>query len=145
LFEFLTPLFLNRATYNCKIKTNKNIEKLTNIRVKIMATDSQGSIWIALFVLKPAKYVNYIIPYFRNVVTDELNFFQNPKLDAYNLSTKKLETINMLSSGLSNVDIADKLDVTEGCVKKRISELKIDFKVETKPELMKAISGLVRL
>jgi len=127
------------------IKNNKLVDDLINVKVKISATDINGNLWLATFVLEKSKYMNHIIPYFKNIVTKELNYFQNPKLESYQLNNKKLKTINMLASGLKNEDIAKKLNIKIPCLQKRINELLIDFNVNNRSELLKIILNLVKL
>jgi len=131
--------------YNIKLDTSFKKNVLTNVRVKILETDKNGNLWIAMFVLKESTYIDYIIPFFRNDETNELNFFESDGLKAYNFNCKQLETINLLASGLNLEMIALKLQLKPNGLNTRLKSIYDILNVKSKSQALKIILKIVKL
>jgi len=148
-FEFLKAqkaedfknLVLN---YNICLNINKKRDYLVDVKVNIMEADSLGNIWLAMFVIKKSEYQNYILPFFINVETKELTFFQNPKLAKYDFNSKKLETINELASKANQKEIADKLGIGVDGLSTRLQSIYNDLNVKNRVQAVKKIESIMR-
>jgi len=120
--------------YNLNLRNLNNEYYLSDIKVKIMQTDSLGNPWLGLFAIKKSEYPNYFLPYFKNVKTNVYNFITIPKLTSYNLKTKQLQTLNLLCRQISLNEIALKLGISLGGIKNRLDIIYKILKVETRDE-----------
>jgi len=108
--------------FNCRMKTNTGEYKMTNVSIKLLATDSRGNIWLVMYIIKKAHSSNYIIPYLKvSEIKDKLMYNFNNSYHLFNDAEK--EITNLLFGDKTNIEIVKITNKSLKTVKRHIANM----------------------
>lgn len=125
--------------YNCRMQNNKKQYQMTDISLKILETDSNGSIWLILFIIEKSTSNNYKIPY--------IEIPNNGKLEMIDLKCKLFDSLTstekkiakLLFSNYTNREIADKLNRSVYTIKSHLTNIYLKTETNSRLEFQKKI------
>jgi len=108
--------------YNCRMKNKSELFVMTNVSLKIIELDSNGNIWLVLFVIEKSYSENYIIPFIENSTKDYRQFTFNQDI-LQNLSNIEKEVAMLLFTEIKIYEIAELMFKSPYTIKSHIQKL----------------------
>lgn len=120
-------LFLN---YQCRMKTNTDDYQMTEVNIRVLETDSKGSIWLVLFSIKKARNDSYTIPYIKipdNTAVAE-KYDLTPQI--YELLSKtETNIVHTLFETTNNTEISNKTSKSLNTIKTHFNNIYLKTKL----------------
>lgn len=123
--------------YNCHMQNDKKKYQMTDVSLKVLGTDSNGSIWLVLFIIEKSTSNNYKIPYIEIPSNNKLEMFDLKK-DLFDSFTPiEKEIAKLLFSNLTNNEISEKLNKSVNTIKSHLTNIYLKTETNTRIKFQK--------
>lgn len=123
--------------FSCRMQNDKKKHQMTDISLKVLETDTNGSIWLVLFIIEKSTSNNYKIPYIESSNTNKLEMF-DLKIELFDrLTSTEKKIAKLLFSKMTNKEIADKLFKSVNTIKSHLKNIYLKTETNNRLEFQK--------